>query len=201
MSRKIKNMQLMEGIILLLIKEWGYDSVHRCVLGYGRSSGADSPTLGAAGNDVRQQRKRLSPIALVAKTELIGEKRVALETLATRFESKDFLPTISDVRNFLELRGKDTNGLTQRAEAFRKILVLLLDLSVEELLALVEASVNTGPAELGPLSDAIKAASSSKIGEESKLGDSRVDLLGGVTDEVNGEITRSSSKEVESNKN
>ena len=77
-----------------------------------------------------------------------------LETLTARFKSKEFLPTISDTRNFLEIHGK--KAVPQRATNLKTVQLIISIMDTSELQRIVEDRLYGGPTRLGPLSAAIK---------------------------------------------
>jgi hypothetical protein len=78
--------------------------------------------------------------------------------LAERYDQKQFLPSVADVREFLIMMGERPVGMKDRQEAFRVLLQSLMRLPVERLQQFVRTALHSGPSELGPLSDAIAAA-------------------------------------------
>ena len=77
-----------------------------------------------------------------------------IETLISRFESKEFLPTIGSVREFLALYG--IKAVQQRRTNLKTINTILSLLDNDELQRIVEQKAYGKPTELGPLSDAIR---------------------------------------------
>jgi hypothetical protein len=77
--------------------------------------------------------------------------------LATRFENRQFLPTIGDVQDFLGRKNVHVNTLRGRSAAVPKIIGILSDLPDESLETILRDDNYRGPSRLGPLSDAIKA--------------------------------------------
>src|SRR5206468_2862492 len=77
--------------------------------------------------------------------------------LAVRYDNKQFLPTVPDVREFLLMIGVEPEYMKDRKDAFRVLLRSLTALSLERLQQISNASRHSGPSQLGPLSDAIAA--------------------------------------------
>jgi hypothetical protein len=82
-----------------------------------------------------------------------------LLTLAQLFEEKRFLPTAADIRNFFEAYGVTTVKVKARQDAIPLIFRFLSSLSDERLSRIINEGSFTGPSELGPIADAIKAKS------------------------------------------
>jgi hypothetical protein len=110
----------------------------------------------------RREVNALSPTELVRDLEITGGKRTILLDLAAMFEAKDFLPTSSDVRNFLKRRGVEPSKSTTRAQQFRPLLPVLSQMSEESLEKLKRQGARSGVADLGPISDAIREVGASR---------------------------------------
>src|SRR3954469_23267363 len=99
---------LLRALLLPIFREWGPDAVHRCL-----AELEDLPA-GIEGNSpsrpsARQaQRRKPSAVDLATRLEAPQATKASLLDLASLFDRKQFLPTASDVRHFLELRGQDT---------------------------------------------------------------------------------------------
>lgn len=150
-----------------LIAQWGRDEVLRAIYEIDGSSvthKAGTKDRYAKHHSAEEKKRaeptaKLSAVMIAEKTNVPADKRLLLINLASQFEHKSFLPTISDVRNFLEMRGQDIGNIKQRPEAFRKVIKAIIDLPNENLERMIRSSRHSGPSQLGPLSDAIKAAS------------------------------------------
>ncbi len=97
----------------------------------------------------------------VARAQLPEAQEVVLRELAMRFDSKEFLPSVSDVREFLIMIGERPGAIKDRSEAFKQLLKALSGLPPERLERLANSARHSGPSQLGPLSDAISAAAAS----------------------------------------
>lgn len=150
---------LLRKILRALVDEWGYEEVSKA-LGGAKHSSPDSTIEAAKKNNHHRatERARLSATAQIERAELEGEKRQALSRLAERYDQKRFLPTVADVREFLTMMDQRPAPMKDRQEAFRTLLRALMCLPLERLKQLVHTEQYSGPAELGPLSDAIAAA-------------------------------------------
>ena len=95
-------------------------------------------------------------------SELIQEARLSdidarpfLEELALRFDAKEFLPQLRDVKRFLESRGVPAGKLRSRLNAMPKVVDVLASLSSAELKDLMEELLTSGRGDLGIISDQI----------------------------------------------
>jgi hypothetical protein len=100
-----------------------------------------------------------------------GEKRDALLELAERYDRKQFLPSVADVREFLIMMGERPVGMKDRKEAFRVLSRSLIQLPLEDLQQLTRTGLHSGPSQLGPLSDAISAAGERMTRQRQASGD------------------------------
>ena len=169
MTSKMKQYgpDLLKNLLAPLIKQWGREEILRIISILDLESEHHLEhrkfTVGrSARTEInRRQANRPNAVIIAEKINMPEEKKALILNIAAQFERKSFLPTISDVRNFLEMRGQDARGIKQRAETFRKIIKILVDMSDEGLEKIIRSRRNSGPSQLGPLSDAIKAASAS----------------------------------------
>jgi len=155
---KNKYRRLLKELLSSLIKEWGYDEVKNTLeelniattYGSDRQEGSIRTTRKASAvNFVQRETHRL---------EIPEERKTLLISVASQFDDKVFLPTVSDVRYFLEMHGQETHVILQRSKAFPNIFNVLLPMPYESLNTIIQGVAYSGPSELGPLSDAIKAA-------------------------------------------
>ena len=146
---------LLRRILQALVDEWGHEEVAKA-LGSTAVSSIDSAVGRAA--EPKLRRLRLNAAEQVERAALEGDKKEALLRLAERYDRKQLLPSVADVREFLIMMDEKPIGMKDRQEAFRTLLRSLERLPVERLQQLVLAAQHSGPSELGPLSDAIAAA-------------------------------------------
>lgn len=143
--------RLLRELLVPLVRSWGAQAV-RDALGEVELQ----PTSGSGGRRKPTKSKRkLSPSELVMKTASSAESRSNLIELAHQYEAKTFLPRVGDARHFLEMKGRPSDNLKDRDEAFRKILPVLADMPEDQLRELRNSAAHSGPSRLGPLSDAI----------------------------------------------
>ena len=153
-----------------LIRQWGREEVLRAISEIHETDTGKNPYVSPISEDKKRSSQKPSAVLIVEKYNLPSEKRKLLLEIAALFDHKAFLPTISDVRNFLEMRGEDVGNMKQRPDAFRKIIKSLVDMPEDGLERLRRGSRHSGPSQLGPLSDTIKAASASAREHNANVG-------------------------------
>ncbi len=153
-SRKSLLIKLLQS----LVEEWGPDEVFSTlekVIGQAKH-GSHRDLWPVASKTRRSQ--RFAAMQLVEKLEIQSDVKQPLTILANRFDDKDFLPSVADVREFIIMAGERPPTMKNRQESFRNLLRVLLRLPPDRLRQLAEAAGHSGPAQLGPISDAISAA-------------------------------------------
>jgi len=153
-SRKI----LLANLLKPLLDEWGTEEVHAAIDKLVMQARREGRPSYVAAKSKSERSGRLTAIDLVERLDLEKDRKHLLEILANRFESKDFLPSTADVREFIIMAGERPPTMKNRQESFRNLLRVLLRLSPERLRQVAEAASHAGPAQLGPISDAIAAA-------------------------------------------
>lgn len=149
----------LKELLIPLINQWGREAVLRAIEELGETRGNEGVRHQPATPRVGTKAKP-GAVTLAQRASVAPEKKALLLDLAVQFEHRAFLPSIGDVRAFLEMRGLDSKGLKQRPEAFRRVIRAVVDMPKDSLQQLVSNNVNAGgPSQLGPLSDAIKFAS------------------------------------------
>jgi len=156
---------LLTSLLRTLVEEWGYTEVEsalRHLSQVSRRTGARPPRSGRP-EATQKPRTARKPRAdeQVARAHLPEAQQAVMLDLATRFDRKQLLPSVSDVREFLVMMGERPGPMKDRSEAFRWLLKALSRLPAEQLQHLANSALHSGPSELGPLSDAIAAAAAS----------------------------------------
>jgi hypothetical protein len=142
-------------LVQILVDEWGYDRVAQELSRVNRFSDISLPSRRSRNGSAK---RRLNPTEQVQKMPLESGRREALLRLAKRYEERQFLPNVAAVREFLSMAGYDPGPMKDRDQAFRTLLLTLLQLPTERLNQLTHSSLHSGPSQLGPISDAIAAA-------------------------------------------
>lgn len=158
MSRSSKK-QLLKSLLAPLIQEWGEEQVRRCLAELRSELNDDANESVVKTRRQKESLRHQQPNAVeLANGAAMPERRKLLVlTIASKFDTKAFLPTSADVRHFLEMRGQRASVIKDRRESFRQVLESLMSMDDEELRVLAETDAHGGPTQLGPLSDAIKA--------------------------------------------
>lgn len=146
-------------LLQTLVDEFGCEAVRAALTKLtGTVAGSSTETLITAAGLPPRKKAKPSATDLVERCALEGDQRAALLKIALRYENKQFLPRVSDVREFLIMKGETPINMKDRREAFRILLRSLVQLPVERLEKLATTALHSGPSQLGPLSDAIAAA-------------------------------------------
>jgi hypothetical protein len=150
---------LLNRLLQTLVDEWGRERVADALVGIRASSNGPSAE-GPPTAKFRPSGKASRPSATeqIERSAFEGARKDALLQLAVRYDNKQFLPSVADVREFLIMMGERPNDMKDRKGAFRILLRNLTQLPVERLQELASTALHSGPSQLGPLSDAIAAA-------------------------------------------
>jgi hypothetical protein len=161
--RATSSRRLLKQLLKPLMDEWGPEEVAAAVSDLSHNERfVDSRADGT----INRVRFRLSAREELLKTELLGnEEKQLLLPLAERYDAKQFLPSVADVREFLMMMGIRPAGMKDRREAFRNLLKGFGQMPTVRIREIAEAAAHAGPSELGPLSDAIAAASNRMRGQ------------------------------------
>lgn len=151
------------AIVAALVRHWGHSAVSEAL----RASELNQAASGPHARSAKSRSMKPSPVQLAERMTGRSENRTEIIQIAREFESKRFLPRIGDAKDFLEQNGYSTDGLKDRGTAFRRVLFALKQLPAHRLRELIQDSVHSGPMRLGPLSEAIGAASESRRSEPS----------------------------------
>ncbi|MEY9782031.1 hypothetical protein ABIA23_003433 [Sinorhizobium fredii] len=158
-----KENMVLKDILSALVRGYGSEQVHRALTEVSRRSPGDGQSnfdgMPSKPKKAERSSAKLTATDIAARSDAPAETKQLLLSLASRFDRKAFLPTIGDVRNFLEMRGIPSRNLKQRPDAFRQVLRIVSSMPPEALEKLIRESRHYGPSELGPLSDAIRSTS------------------------------------------
>lgn len=166
MTEKKSKLYLLKDLLAPLLREWGHDTVRQCLAELHADHGNGGVSSAAQERKSTKEYRRSSASEIVERLNAPSARKESLRILAARFDAKTFLPTASDVRHFLEMRGHASGPVKQRQDAFRKVLDVLVGMADDELLLIQDSGAHAGPTQLGPLSDAIKATSATVRGSE-----------------------------------
>jgi hypothetical protein len=164
-------------LVRMLVEEWGYDEVQRALAQLSEMGGGTAPEERAARQPSSKREgsrsKKLTAVEQVARLSIPDRERETLLGIAAKFDQKEFLPRVVDIREFLAMRGEDSSGVKDRLDGFRRLLRSLSKLPSDKLEGLMSSARYSGPARLGPLSDAIRSTGEALRRNEGALGPER----------------------------
>ena len=157
----IRRRALLTELLQAIVREWGKETVF-LTLNELRPDGCLVDYEAAENTSGSDQAKRLakrkpSAVELVSKTNQPSSRRELLMSIAAKYDEKRFLPSVSDVREFLVMRGERRRSIKDRSEGFRLFLEATKEAPFEQLQHFATSNIFAGPSELAPLSDAIRA--------------------------------------------
>src|SRR5207248_9062888 len=109
------------------------------------------------------KRVRQTDVDIVEHGQFAGAQKDALLRVAELFDRREFLPSPTDVREFMYLIGERPNSIKDRSDAFRLLLKHFSQLTAERLDHISRNAIHSGPSQLAPLSEAIANVGSSRI--------------------------------------
>ena len=104
----------------------------------------------------RPTKSRRSAVDLVQSMKVPAERAAVVRRAAEDFERRAFLPTLSDVRSFCETYGIEAPKSKSRASGIPRIFKFLVTMDVADVKKMLDDRMFSGPAELGPIADAIR---------------------------------------------
>lgn len=121
------------------------------------------PTISKAGKSPAAPRRsgvskqsKLSAVSYVEKMTLPVDKAEVMMRAAERFESKAFLPSIGDVREFCRVHRVALGKSVSRGSAVPRVFTYLSAMDTARIAATLDGGAFSGPARLGPIADAIR---------------------------------------------
>lgn len=151
---------LLANLVRTLVEEWGPEEVSLAL-----SKTMHHVTSGESAGLVPSRRRHTplrtkpSAVELVRSETYPEDRKEALTKIALRFDERDFLPSVADIREFLILEGMKPGDIKDRRDAFRVVHKALSDLSLDRLEQISKSALHSGPGQLGTLSDAINETS------------------------------------------
>jgi hypothetical protein len=154
--------RLLRGLLTALVEEWGHKHVASALAQLeDQTRDSDRPKPVSASGLKSAKARKITALEQVARAATPDQHAEVLETIASRFDNRTFLPSPLDIREFLLVMGERPTAIKDRSDAFRLILRKLVTLTPERLLEVANSPLHSGPSRLGPLSDAISAAAAS----------------------------------------
>jgi hypothetical protein len=112
-----------------------------------------------------QKKKKLLPVDYVNMIDIGTDVEFYARKLAKDFQEKIFLPTVSDVRNFVETRKSneyfnniDIHNIKSRQSAIPRLFRYICSLSKNEIEDIINNPNNYGPSSMRSLSEAIRVS-------------------------------------------
>ena len=135
-----------------------------------RSSSSVTCSKSRSKPDTDQRRKaKITATRFVLKLEVSSEARCLLEELATKYENKEFLPTVGEIRNFCEIHGIDVPNSFSRVAAVPRVFKYLSQLDLQEIQSMLRSNSFSGPTRLGPIAEAIRRTSKQRTNNLPRL--------------------------------
>ena len=152
----------LHAVLRSMVEQYGFKTVSRVLHEMEvRDPGPNSG--GKAKAQARRQRKndrrvkrRLSAVDFVHSMEVPAERAAVVRRAAEEFERRAFLPTLNDLRSFCEAYGIEEPRSRSRASGIPRIFKFLVTMAVADVEKMLDDRVFSGPAELGPIADAIR---------------------------------------------
>ena len=101
------------------------------------------------------RRRAATAMERVEKMDLPSETADSVVQLAKRFDEKSFMPTFGDIAQFCRVYDVEEPASKSRASAISRVFSTLAAMDAEDLQILLDYGAFSGPARLGPISDAI----------------------------------------------
>lgn len=167
-----KRKPLLTQLLRVLVEEWGYDNVKEALAHLPHEALVASEVgdpLTRASRRERNRSKRPNALDAIRKLQTPDDRRDALLAIAAKFDERRFLPSVGDIRQFLSMMGREPIAMKDRSDGVRSLIAVLVELPLERLEHLASSSSYSGPAQLGPLSDAIRIAGATLRRDEAAL--------------------------------
>ena len=122
-----------------------------------KTRGAGPPKR--ARNNGNANKRRVSAVEYVRTMDIPAERAEVIGRAAEEFERRTFLPTVGDVRNFYfcEVYGIEEPRSKTRVSGIPRIFKFLITMNAAEVKTMLDDRMFSGPAELGPIADAIRS--------------------------------------------
>ena len=144
-----------------MIERFGFDSVFQTLRELEtdqvkqKTRRADPPKR--ARNSGNGNKRRVSAVEYVRTMDIPAEQAEIVGRAAEEFERRTFLPTVGDVRSFCEVYGIEEPKSKTRLSGMPRIFKFLGTMDAAEVKTMLDDRMFSGPAELGPIADAIRS--------------------------------------------
>ena len=98
----------------------------------------------------------------VDKMTLPQEKAEVMMHVAQRFEDREFLPKIADIREFCRIYGVQLSKSASRATSIPRVFTFLAAMDTASITKLLDEGAFAGPTRLAPIADAIRNCSAAR---------------------------------------
>ncbi len=125
----------------------------------------------------KRRKKKLTAARFVSKLETSLETKHLLEEFANKYDNKEFLPTIGEIRNFCAIHGINIPTSFSRSVMVPRIFKHLSQLESEKIQFMLRTESFSGPTQLAPIAEAIRQSSNFRL--NSSLGIQRPEKSAG----------------------
>jgi hypothetical protein len=151
---RLNRNEVLQGILRSLVAGWGYSAVLASL----ETLESEEQTTSKSPSG-RSAKDELSPaVSLVNELDIPSGRKALLQTLAIHYDEGSAFPKLGDGRAFLLSHHRDAKDIKNRSQAFKRMLPLLVKMSEKGLEKVIARSHHSGPAELEPISKAIRGA-------------------------------------------
>ena len=123
------------------------------------------PRQSVSSSSARRRRSsgsKVSAVDYVRKMALPREKAEVMSRAAQRFEEKEFLPRIADIRDFCAAHGVELSQSVSRGSAIPRVFSFLSTMDTAQVSIVLDNGEFSGPTTLSPIADAIRNCSTRK---------------------------------------
>ena len=154
MAGKLSRDGVLRGILQTLVSGWGYNAVLASLQNLDTPIDRKRSSPRAHGKAIHEA----SAVRYVEDMDVSANQKGLLFALAESYDEGSAFPKLTDVRTFLMSHQQDAKDLKSRPQAFKRMLPILLKMSDKGLEKVLSRSRHSGPAELEPISNAIRGA-------------------------------------------
>ena len=101
-------------------------------------------------------KRKVSAVDYVRRMTLPPDKAEVMHRAAEHFESKSFLPTIADVREFCRVHGVEPTKTASRVGSIPRVFTFLATMDIDRVTRILDEGPFSGPTRLAPIADAIR---------------------------------------------
>ena len=158
--------QRLQETLTDLVSRFGYENVRKTLNGMQSARSAEAKHHARThrndadkSSDVKPVKKRTKPDAMRVTQSLAvtdDEKKKILLTLAEKYEAKEFMPTVNDVRDFLNDGERDVSRIKSRQQVTATVFKELGCLETNKLREMLDRGLYGPPKRLAPYARAIE---------------------------------------------